>query len=795
MANIQTFDPGSTEAKSPLIAGLTEGLNKISGILNMGIGVLTDVQLTSVPISDTDKNRIYQANMGNRLWLDNPAPVFKKNGIEITKETDGFEIDYVGGSISFSENSRLQDTDVVTVTCSYIVNSSKTIADIQTAISAVTELAVRYKGAYNTVEELNANQLAATDGDFALVLSSLAFYAVKDGVWGNTQSIEDLSNYYTKQEVNNIADTKQPTISPKGETAEDDNFYYGGRKTWQDVNDKVRNTTLSGIDTASSDDITDEDTVLSGLGKMQGKATDYDTKVVIIKNEEPNENTVGHIGQRYVNASNGHWYTCVAIDNNTYTWETYVPTKELENYLHAPFSGESGVVLKTKSTDVLAPSWEGRTTVIGAPSPDNPATITGVPFQATATGPNGESRNVDLGITGYSLPNGAKDTYDGKTGAVVHKIIKLELNGTENIVKRAEEAAFEVFFSYGAKTTVADRLSLVCTHFTVTDYVKPLPTNCMRIAGSENPHNSFWINWNNNTDLAAFKSFLAAQAAAGTPVTILYELAEPIAYNQKADLRAFDGQTTVTGAEAVDVIDDSVLRFAEIAPFEVVRSNCNILNNFYLMDPINQRGQAEYATNGYTIDRWFTTIKDISVKITTNGIQLNTLASGKTYAFYQEIENEKLIKNRLYIVSFLIDNSLYYHTFFYSGNDINIMLDGTTKIEGKGEFGAYINSVSGRLRVSISVKNPNVLTIQAAKLELGDKQTLARKIGDQWVLNDPPPDPALALLKCQRYFQIFATESLRPTDKDDFRPTMRATPALGTFIINGKTYYTASAEL
>lgn len=40
----------------------------------------------------------------------------------------------------------------------------------------------------------------------------------------------------------------------------------------------------------------------------------------------------------------------------------------------------------------------------------------------------------------------------------------------------------------------------------------------------------------------------------------------------------------------------------------------------------------------------------------------------------------------------------------------------------------------------------------AAKVELGDKQTLARKDADgNWVLNDPPPNKALELAKCQRY--------------------------------------------
>ena len=45
-----------------------------------------------------------------------------------------------------------------------------------------------------------------------------------------------------------------------------------------------------------------------------------------------------------------------------------------------------------------------------------------------------------------------------------------------------------------------------------------------------------------------------------------------------------------------------------------------------------------------------------------------------------------------------------------------------------------------------------ISTVKAAKLELGSVQTLARKEGDAWVLSDPPPDPALELLKCQRYF-------------------------------------------
>jgi hypothetical protein len=48
---------------------------------------------------------------------------------------------------------------------------------------------------------------------------------------------------------------------------------------------------------------------------------------------------------------------------------------------------------------------------------------------------------------------------------------------------------------------------------------------------------------------------------------------------------------------------------------------------------------------------------------------------------------------------------------------------------------------------------PFTARLVAAKLELGEEQTLARQEGASWTLLDPPPDPALELAKCQRYYQ------------------------------------------
>lgn len=88
--------------------------------------------------------------------------------------------------------------------------------------------------------------------------------------------------------------------------------------------------------------------------------------------------------------------------------------------------------------------------------------------------------------------------------------------------------------------------------------------------------------------------------------------------------------------------------------------------------------------------------------------------------------------------------------------------------------------------------NPNTLgfiyvqamsgnSISYIKLELGSTQTLAHKEDDIWVLNDPPPDKALELVKCQRYFvrEEMSIQIAPNSIQSVFFPTqMRIIPAL-----------------
>lgn len=215
-------------------------------------------------------------------------------------------------------------------------------------------------------------------------------------------------------------------------------------------------------------------------------------------------------------------------------------------------------------------------------------------------------------------------------------------------------------------------------------------------------------------------------------------------------------------------------------------SNPNLLDNWYFGRPVNQRGQTEHTGTqyGYFIDRWRLGAYDQTVTITESGLHWST-TEGIWYT--QILENfDELIGSTL-TLSAIIDGVLY---------SVTGVLNESSKIgmQPVGNLFVELTHDEKSFRF-VTYNNPTpTVTILAAKLELGPTQTLAHQEGDKWVLNEVP-DYGEQLRRCQRYFQTFATKSLRPTDALDFRPVMRATPALSTIAVGGKTLYTASADL
>lgn len=190
-------------------------------------------------------------------------------------------------------------------------------------------------------------------------------------------------------------------------------------------------------------------------------------------------------------------------------------------------------------------------------------------------------------------------------------------------------------------------------------------------------------------------------------------------------------------------------------------SNPNLLDNWYFIGggsqqgggqfPINQRGQTEYTTAGYTIDRWAT--QDLDVKIFDNCIGIRIRENGTSNNILQVLDNPGYYNGKTLTFSMLC-------------NGPAIMIIGingsfnSTDFGNLGEYSLLHTSIEmpeniTELIVHISCSNSHdsdYAKIFAAKVELGPVQTLAHQdAAGNWVLNDPPPNYALELAKCQRY--------------------------------------------
>lgn len=166
-----------------------------------------------------------------------------------------------------------------------------------------------------------------------------------------------------------------------------------------------------------------------------------------------------------------------------------------------------------------------------------------------------------------------------------------------------------------------------------------------------------------------------------------------------------------------------------------VRSNPNLLKNWYFADPINQRGQNVYTITGYAIDGWFCfsdgETYPISVEVTKTGLYFPNSNNGLFQPFEPALDTKIT-----YTFSFMEDTGEVYSSKIVP--EEYIMLNGTS-------FGLFYQGTK------LFFKPTRGKKFIAVKLELGPVQTLAHKEGDTWVLNDPPPNKALELAKCQRY--------------------------------------------
>lgn len=176
-------------------------------------------------------------------------------------------------------------------------------------------------------------------------------------------------------------------------------------------------------------------------------------------------------------------------------------------------------------------------------------------------------------------------------------------------------------------------------------------------------------------------------------------------------------------------------------------TNSNLLDNWFFGRPVNQRGQTSYTytpTSSYTIDRWRA---DGNGTIMLKDGYIDVFNNNSWCSVMQYIDNPKYFAGKTLTASMLRRDE----------NPLKLLL----YVDGKslGEVLKTDKLVSTTVTLPDNVSSLAILfgadanktsSILAAKLELGDQQTLAHKENGVWVLNEVP-DYGEQLRRCQRY--------------------------------------------
>ena len=214
---------------------------------------------------------------------------------------------------------------------------------------------------------------------------------------------------------------------------------------------------------------------------------------------------------------------------------------------------------------------------------------------------------------------------------------------------------------------------------------------------------------------------------------------------RKVNGKALSADVTLTGENIAVSITDST----PISGAVKYRTNPNLLDNWYFGRPVNQKGQTSLANGNWStifIDRWNATSPDCAYAITEDGVKISNLPHEYNQVFLQSLE---FVEKRPYTLSFLLkDIGLLSATFTPEGSDYKDFYLGEFAIS----FLSDENLTNPRVRIldtgSSTVSN---ITLLAAKLELGDTQTLAHQDSSgNWILNEIP-DFGEQLRRCMYY--------------------------------------------
>lgn len=185
-------------------------------------------------------------------------------------------------------------------------------------------------------------------------------------------------------------------------------------------------------------------------------------------------------------------------------------------------------------------------------------------------------------------------------------------------------------------------------------------------------------------------------------------------------------------------------------------SNHNLLINWDFRNPVNRNGKTEYiGSNIYNIDCWKNSAGDSSkTEILDNGIKFTNTAQSNM--FRQDINNPTRFIGETLTLSFLAESENGVSSYIRAVKSDGTYTENTTRqyITEKGISSVYITIPEDIVTIYLGIVCNGVgssAICYAAKLELGDTQTLAyQDENGEWQLIDPP-DYDIQYALCSQY--------------------------------------------
>lgn len=347
-------------------------------------------------------------------------------------------------------------------------------------------------------------------------------------------------------------------------------------------------------------------------------------------------------------------------------------------------------------------------------------------------------------------------------------------------------------FSKSATLSVADSTGTV---YSVSATMPSSAQNTSsQIASQSTPWGSIAI-WNSNIG-SAFSAIISATSAVTLTAAKL----------EVGSISTLAADLATAQDETIEQLRLDMYDLDPGRPAWILTQNENLLDNWYFVGggsqqgggqfPINQRGQASYAGAGYGIDRWKAQ-GGASIAIQSDFLSFSDtwgVVPGSILDQIGESGTNLYLKNRIVTLSILVTSvsgTLRFEV-GVTGGKIEIAFDSP----GLYSVTGIVNNDLQYLARLYNVTANASANIIAVKLELGTRSTLARLVDGEWVINDPPPNFQQELAKCQRQYQLYSSEEIRPSNGNDCRPVMRlSSPSQGTIMISGQTWYYNDATL